>query len=264
MEQIWDLISEYVFYVIGLLILGGLYLLLGFVTKKIKDKLIPIYYKITNKINTTTLISSAETYTKILNELISLRTKMDADRAYIFQFHNGEHFGTANPRWKMSQTYETCCEGTTYEGKNLQNMDVTLFWDVVQIFYNIIDKMNIPGISTFKNNLSCSLEDCKSPKQIYIIEVDKMDGNRGYTKSLFAQQGIKYLMLCPIVSINNEPIGFIGIDYCSEEAIQNVIMNEEFDPCLLCKTGTNVALSWALDPSLRRKGMLYNGKYLKK
>lgn len=271
-EQIWKLIngsstlsdSEYLFYVIGLILLWFSYIVASYISRNFKNKIFNFFSNLIFKKNNYSIVTSAETYTKIHNELISLRIKMKADRSFIFQFHNGEHFSGMNPRWKMSQTFETCSDGTTYESRNLQNIDVTLFWDLMQIFHNKLERLILPGISIFQKNLVCSLNDCLPPKRLYLIDVSEMDGNRGYTKSLLIQQGSYYLLLNPIINVDGEPIGIIGVSYCSENALDEIIMKNDFEACYLCQTGTNVGLAWALDPSLRKKSLVYSKKKLKK
>jgi len=261
---LWQLIRNNIIMVIGLLLLSTLTIFITILKDNLKEKFKNIFRWIFFGKQETNIITSTEAYTKILNELIELRIKLNADRAYIFQFHNGEYFGNKNLRWKMSQTFETCNEGTTYEGKNLQNLDVTLFWDLIQIFYNPVNEINIPGVSIYRDNSFNSSQDCKFPKQIYIIDVKHLDGNRGFSKSLLIQQGVFYMLICPILNFNNEIIGFIGVDFCTENAFDEIINKKYFQGYLICQASSNIGLVWELDPNLRKKAISINKKIIKR
>lgn len=64
--------------------------------------------------------------------LTDLRIKAKADRARIGHFHNGGKFLDGTPMKKFSITHESCEIGTPYSGNNLQNVHVTMFWDMVE------------------------------------------------------------------------------------------------------------------------------------
>ena len=261
-DKIWEFVNQYFIIFIGIILFGLLWVLVNLASDWVKSRMTSFWNNVIDFVmrNEKHQIPSI-TYSKVLNELIELRIKLNADRAYIFQFHNGEYFGGMHPRWKMSQTYETCVESVTYQGKTLQNLDVTLFWDMLQILYGAVD---VQGITMYDNNLFCTLKDCKPPRQIFLVDVNKMDGNRGFTKSLLLQQGINYMLISPILSPDSQIIGFIGIDYCEESALEDIIKQSDYEGCLLCQSGSNVGLVWALDPSLKKRAIKINKKLLKK
>lgn len=70
-------------------------------------------------------------HTVVHETLSTLRIRSGAERVKIGQFHNGGKFLDGSPMKKFSVTHESCELGTTYSGNNLQNVHVTMFWDMV-------------------------------------------------------------------------------------------------------------------------------------
>lgn len=64
--------------------------------------------------------------------LTTLRVETGAARAKIGHFHNGGKFLDGSPMKKFSITHESCVRGVPYDGPQLQNIHVTLFWDMVE------------------------------------------------------------------------------------------------------------------------------------
>lgn len=71
-------------------------------------------------------------HTVVHETLTTLRIKTSADRARIGHFHNGGKFLDGTPMKKFSITHESCDRGVPYDGANLQNILVTMFWDLVE------------------------------------------------------------------------------------------------------------------------------------
>lgn len=72
-------------------------------------------------------------HTVVHETLTTLRIKTGADRARIGHFHNGGKFLDGTPMKKFSMTHESCEIGIPYDGANLQNILVTMFWDLIEI-----------------------------------------------------------------------------------------------------------------------------------
>lgn len=64
--------------------------------------------------------------------LTTLRVETGATRAKIGHFHNGGKFLDGSPMKKFSITHESCVRGVPYDGPQLQNIHVTLFWDMIE------------------------------------------------------------------------------------------------------------------------------------
>jgi hypothetical protein len=63
--------------------------------------------------------------------LVALRVRTNADRVKIGQFHNGGKFLDGSPMKRFSITHESCDMGVPFEGANLQNIVVTILWDLI-------------------------------------------------------------------------------------------------------------------------------------
>ena len=63
--------------------------------------------------------------------LVALRVRANADRVKIGQFHNGGKFLDGSPMKRFSITHESCDIGVPFEGANLQNIVVTILWDLI-------------------------------------------------------------------------------------------------------------------------------------
>lgn len=64
--------------------------------------------------------------------LTTLRVETGATRAKIGHFHNGGKFLDGSPMKKFSITHESCMRGVPYDGPVLQNIHVTLFWNLIE------------------------------------------------------------------------------------------------------------------------------------
>jgi len=111
--------------------------------------------------------------------------ELNADRVYIFEFHNGEHFYSGNHQQKFSATYESVAAGISSESLNLQNLRVSTFNHFIK---DIIDyKMHIFN-SDYKNKKSLCY-------------------------NWFKQRGIHNSYAFPVKTLNKKIIGIICIDF---------------------------------------------------
>lgn len=67
----------------------------------------------------------------INDHLVALRILSGADRAKIGQFHNGGKFLDGTSMKRFSVTHESCEIGVPFDGQTLQNIVVTIFWDMI-------------------------------------------------------------------------------------------------------------------------------------
>jgi hypothetical protein len=65
-----------------------------------------------------------------------LRRKYNADRIYVWQFHNGGNFYTTYPMQKTSITYERVSDGLERKSERYQNMLISNFTSYIK---NVID-----------------------------------------------------------------------------------------------------------------------------
>ena len=83
--------------------------------------------------------------------LRDIRRRYNADRIYVWQFHNGGSFYTTSPIQRISITYERCSEGLEKKYEKNQNLIITNFSpyisDVInlEMFYSNTDKIEDVG-----------------------------------------------------------------------------------------------------------------------
>tara|TARA_Y100000310_G_C20526122_1_gene736125 strand:- start:444 stop:1040 length:597 start_codon:yes stop_codon:yes gene_type:complete len=133
----------------------------------------------------------------ILQKLIE---DFGADRAYIYEFHNGERFFSGQPQKKFSCTYEWTGEGISAESNRSQNYRVTNFHQYI--------KTLLSDGKFFRNDA---------------------EGIRDFSfRALLQDKGVKSLYNIPIRSITGKNIGFVGIDYVKEKKTLSGADQSEF------------------------------------
>jgi hypothetical protein len=73
-----------------------------------------------------------------------VRRSYNADRVYIWQFHNGGSFYTTSPMQKLSITYERCSDGLERKAEKNQNHLITSFTSYIKDTMN--GKMYFPNV----------------------------------------------------------------------------------------------------------------------
>jgi hypothetical protein len=126
-------------------------------------------------------------HTVVHETLTALRIKTGADRARIGHFHNGGKFLDGTPMKKFSITHESCERGIPYDGANLQNILVTMFWDLVETM-----RMDTPSLHW------------------------SMDMREGYFRSYNNANGITAYSVLPIMK-GDLYIGFITLEWFGAE-----------------------------------------------
>ncbi len=61
-----------------------------------------------------------------------IRRRYNADRVYLWQFHNGGTFYTTSPMQRMSITYERCSDGLERKAERNQNHFITNFTSYIK------------------------------------------------------------------------------------------------------------------------------------
>lgn len=147
----------------------------------------------TNRIRHNELIDKRlEINTKIKNAIESFRRKMDADRVYIFEYHNGESNLNGLPFAKVSATYEILKPGVSSFKSRLQGIPSGL---ILEFNQNLLTNkhISVPNIIDYK-------------------DIDPV-GN-----SVLIRPDAKSFYVALINNINGYPIGFIGMDYICRQS----------------------------------------------
>lgn len=110
-----------------------------------------------------------------------VRRRYNADRVYIWQFHNGGSFYTTSPMQKLSITYERCSQGLERKTEKNQNHLITNFTTYIK---NVMDEtMFYPDIS--------KIED------IGMRSLSQSEGTKSHCASpIYDKEGHLVAMLC--------------------------------------------------------------------
>jgi len=120
------------------------------------------------------------------------RSETQADRAYVFEFHNGDSFYSGNHQQKFSCTYESLDAGVSAESMRLQDLRVSTFHAFIK------DVLGIHGEKLFR------LEDIESI-------------NSPLLRNWLDERGIRSCYAFPIETLNHGVVGIICIDYTKKK-----------------------------------------------
>lgn len=141
-----------------------------------------------------TIREEIEVAEKVNRVLVKLIADTGADRAYVFQFHNGDYFYTGNSIDKMTNTHEVTVKGISRE--QLSGMGL-----MVAPYRSIVSGM-------LKNE---------------IHEIKDIDDEQSYNaKMFFAERGAQSAYLSVLLDQSKKPVGFIGLDFVKGKQDLNV------------------------------------------
>lgn len=106
-------------------------------------------------------------------------------RAYVFEFHNGEHFFSGRGQQKFSCTYEFVKPGVSAEALNSQNHRIS--------------------------NYNHYIHELISEEKFEYININKIPDEA--FKMLLESRGVCAIYNVPIKTLNGKIIGILGIDY---------------------------------------------------
>lgn len=143
------------------------------------------------------IITALDNDILIQNALGKVLTRYNADRAYIFRFHNGVTYYNGTHKNKMSCDYEVVGKGVSRQATLLQDIPVTLF-------------------PTF-------IREVNANRMMY-DDINDIEDLR--VQETLAQQGIKGILVTPYRRDGNL-FAMIGIDYTrSSEPLDKVDLSE--------------------------------------
>ncbi|MGI9357855.1 MAG: hypothetical protein ACR2ON_00460 [Paracoccaceae bacterium] len=140
-------------------------------------------YKKKNSIELT-----AASGTNIYKALEYIQSQSGCARAYVFEFHNGEHFFSGRGQQKFSCTYEFVRPGVSAEAINSQGH----------------------RISNYNGYIGSMVSD----GQFSYSDIDQIPDNA--FKSMLNRRGVKAIYNVPIKTLNGKIIGILGIDFISK------------------------------------------------
>jgi hypothetical protein len=122
--------------------------------------------------------------------------KSGADRAYIYEFHNGETFYSGNHQQKFSCTYEVVNIAVSAESMNLQGLRVSTFNDYIK---------DVLGITDGEYFASTDAEKIENP----------------LIKNWLQSRGIESSYSFPIKTLNDGIVGILCIDFTKNKTKLN-------------------------------------------
>ncbi len=255
-----DKILPYLYQLMGYGMVLVLLTIIILINKVAQDKILNffkiIYKKIISKEKNIIHINEEILYVfeTISTDLTTIKSKCNSDRASIFEFHNGDYFISKNSRYKMSCTYEKTSPGVSSEALNLQNLDISLFWDdfLKPFFIKSEDSLPEGFLRLSAEPASCSLKSCSSTNSVFLIDVAKMSNEERITKSILEKQGISYLIMQSITNSKGVVYGYVVFDYLDEKPdLKNIRI------CDICKFTKQIALLWESDEVQKNNAMKY-------
>lgn len=120
---------------------------------------------------------------QMLNELM---LKYNADRGYVFRFHNGITFYDGKHKNHQSMSHEVCNKGISSEAMQLQNLPTSLFPVFLQEI--MLNKMIYSDIENIRENA---------------------------TKISLREQGIKSIVAAPVFK-DGQFTAYIGLDFVKD------------------------------------------------
>lgn len=129
-----------------------------------------------------TYTKQSENVEKAIRYILS---EIGVDRAYVYEFHNGENFYSGSHQQKFSCTYESLNTGVSSESSNLQNLRVSTFNSFVK---NVV-------------------------RDLYFDASDVNDIANPLLRNWFEQRGVQSSYSIPIKTLNKNIIGILNVDY---------------------------------------------------
>lgn len=129
-------------------------------------------------------------HSSIISALEYVMSETNADRVYVVEFHNGEHYFSGRSQQKLSCTYEVVSEGISAESQGLQNIRTSNFHGLIK---------SIASETTFR---------CPD------LEVYSQD--IGF-KSFLQTKGVKSMFARPIKTLNGKIVGLLCLEYVKEK-----------------------------------------------
>lgn len=111
--------------------------------------------------------------------------ELKGDRAYVVEFHNGNHYLSGRGQQKFSCTHELVTEGTSRECIELQEYKVSNYHAYIS---NLLDE----------GQFFCD---------------DAVGLNDHAFSALLQSKGVKSILNVPIKTLNGNVIGILGVDY---------------------------------------------------
>lgn len=128
---------------------------------------------------------------EIMQEAEKVKEILGADRVQVYEFHNGTHYANGRSALKTTCTYEVCRYG-------------------IKSCANILSGIPLSIIPNFLNAL---LE----KEELFVKNLNDIKDSMPLTYSLKNTMDIKAFYDVVIHNSNNEPVGFVAVQFCNQE-----------------------------------------------
>jgi len=169
--------------------------------------------------------------------LAELRLITKADRAQVFEFHNGSVYTSKNQVWKTSCTYEIV-DTVQSSYRDLQNILPSFVTDILAPMYDDSDLSDHSGVYRCSPRacICSNKEGCKLPHGVYFYRINGMKPS--YAKGLLTSHNVAYMLQTPIIDVQDNIVGFVALDWCWEDAnVADIECHAE----KLCQIATTIA-----------------------
>ncbi len=129
-------------------------------------------------------------HSNIIAALDFVMSETDCDRAYVMEFHNGEHYFSGRGQQKLSCTYEVISEGISSECHSLQNIRIS--------------------------NFHAMVKDIAQNKTFVCSDTENYNEDIGF-KSFLEQKGVQSMFARPVKTLNGKILGVICLEYVKEK-----------------------------------------------
>lgn len=238
-DVLYQLFSWNILTFIAILIILGITLILikllgDFTTKRLiafmQKVLSKEEHKLTKDIRT--IISHVN------SDLAELRIELNADRAFVYHFHNGTQFTHKYPSWKMLNTYTKSKPGISQKRRNTKGAEeVSLIWDdYLKSLWSINGDKNPVGVYDLNIKDVRHSSNGDYPVKVLLIKVKELS-YAGIARIELEDMGIDTFIISPIMDSDMENIiGFIGVDYNSS------INTDNINFCKLCQFSARLSM----------------------
>lgn len=154
----------------------------------------------------------------IIQQLTELLIHCDADRSYVFQYHNGENFSPSykNAIWKISCSHEVSKTGIKRSYTDFLAVFVSHAIEYIAPLMVGDSGEHVEGV----HHLAINTKRC--PKRIVVIfEVEKMANC--FMKQKFIDGGAKFVVAMNMLN-DNDPIGTVAVEFCDPNLTLEKIM----------------------------------------
>lgn len=128
---------------------------------------------------------------EIMSEADKLKELIGADRVQVYEFHNGLHYANGRSALKTSCTYESCRYGTQSYLNTLSGIPLS----VIPIFIKtLLDK-----------------------GELLVKKLEDIEKTMPSTYAFKSNMGIKSFYDVVIRNEDNEPVGFVAVQFCEKE-----------------------------------------------